>query len=160
MIAGANSKGHPLTLNGQTVGGVFIEGAHGSTTAGPMWGDAMKVIQDYLPDESFTTPNPQTIAGPVGDGAVTGRPGHRRRRRRAPQGRVHPGRRAERRQQLRLRHGGLPQPRLGRLGATGSTVTIYVSDGTPYVAPQPPPQKSQGGDGNGATRGGQGPRTG
>ena len=45
MIAGANSKGHPVPLNGQSVGGVFIEGAHGSTTAGPMWGDAMHVIE-------------------------------------------------------------------------------------------------------------------
>jgi hypothetical protein len=27
---------------------------------------------------------------------------------------------------------------------TGSTVTIYVSDGSPYVAPQPP-QKKKGG---------------
>ena len=26
MIAGANSKGHPITLNGQTVGGVYIAG--------------------------------------------------------------------------------------------------------------------------------------
>ena len=56
MIAGANSKGHPLSLNGQTVGGVYIQGAHGSTTAGPMWGDAMKVIQNYLPDDTFSAP--------------------------------------------------------------------------------------------------------
>ena len=36
---------------------------------------------------------------------------------------------------------------------TGSTVTIYVSDGTPYVAPQPKPKKKGGGHGRGGGRG-------
>src|SRR5262249_25267323 len=30
--------------------------AHGSTTAGPMWYDAMNAIQKYLPDEDFVKP--------------------------------------------------------------------------------------------------------
>ena len=42
MIAGANSKGTPITLNGQSVGGRFIDVAHGSTVAGPMWAIAMR----------------------------------------------------------------------------------------------------------------------
>ena len=63
MIAGANSKGHPMPLNGQTVGGVYIQGAHGSTTAGPMWGDAMKVIQDYL--RTPTSPRPTRRPSPA-----------------------------------------------------------------------------------------------
>ena len=58
MIAGANSPGHHVTLNGQTVGGAYIAGAHGSTTAGPMWGDAMKAIEKYLPDETFHDAEP------------------------------------------------------------------------------------------------------
>jgi len=37
-------------------------------------------------------------------------------------------------------------PGSGGQAQTGSTVTIYVSDGTPYVAPQPAPQKKKGGD--------------
>ncbi|HEX4190989.1 MAG TPA: transglycosylase domain-containing protein [Marmoricola sp.] len=56
MIAGANSYGQPITLNNQTVGGQFIATAHGSTTAGPMWADAMRAIQDLLPDDNFTPP--------------------------------------------------------------------------------------------------------
>jgi membrane peptidoglycan carboxypeptidase len=56
MIAGANQLGHWITLNGQTVGGSYIATAHGSTTAGPMWADAMRAIQDLLPDESFVPP--------------------------------------------------------------------------------------------------------
>ena len=153
MIAGANSLGHPLSLNGQTVGGVFIEGAHGSTTAGPMWGDAMKIIQDYLPDESFTTPNPQTIQGqsvivPSLGGQGTDAAGAALRQAgfvpvvgptvdsSYPAGTV-----------------AYLSPGSGTSVGTGSTVTIYVSDGTPYVAPQPPPQPQQNGngDGNGAT---------
>jgi membrane peptidoglycan carboxypeptidase len=56
MIAGANQDGQPITLNGQTVGGAYIATAHGSTTAGPMWADAMRAIQDLLPDLNFVTP--------------------------------------------------------------------------------------------------------
>jgi membrane peptidoglycan carboxypeptidase len=56
MIAGANQLGHWITLNGQTVGGSYIATAHGSTTAGPMWADAMREIQDLLPDADFVPP--------------------------------------------------------------------------------------------------------
>jgi membrane peptidoglycan carboxypeptidase len=54
MIAGANSQGQPITLNGQSVGGTYIDVAHGSTVAGPMWAQAMRAVQDKLPDETFT----------------------------------------------------------------------------------------------------------
>ena len=63
MIAGANDEGHWITLNGQTVGGTYIVSAHGSTTAGPMWGQAMKAIQDSLPDEDFVPPAGTEVAG-------------------------------------------------------------------------------------------------
>jgi membrane peptidoglycan carboxypeptidase len=56
MIAGANSQGQPITLNGATVGGRFIGEAFGSTVAGPMWAQAMRAIQDTLPYESFSAP--------------------------------------------------------------------------------------------------------
>jgi membrane peptidoglycan carboxypeptidase len=56
MIAGANQEGHWITLNGQTVGGSYIATAHGSTTAGPMWADAMHEIQDLLPALDFVPP--------------------------------------------------------------------------------------------------------
>jgi membrane peptidoglycan carboxypeptidase len=154
MIAGANSKGHPLSLNGQTVGGVFIEGAHGSTTAGPMWGDAMKVIQNYLPDESFSSPNPQTIAGQTVTVPSLG------------------GQSTDAAAEALRKAGFTPvvgpsvdssyasgtvaylSPGSGASVSTGSTVTIYVSDGTPYVAPQPPaPQKSQGTQDNKGNKG-------
>jgi membrane peptidoglycan carboxypeptidase len=56
MIAGANQDGHWVTLNGQVVGGSYIGTAHGSTTAGPMWADAMHAIQDLLPATDFVKP--------------------------------------------------------------------------------------------------------
>ena len=45
--------GHGITLNGQTVGGAYISEAFGSTQAGPIWGDAMKAIAQYLPDSEL-----------------------------------------------------------------------------------------------------------
>jgi membrane peptidoglycan carboxypeptidase len=63
MIAGANRQGHWRTLNGQTVGGRYISRAAGSTNAGPMWGDAMKEIQQWLPDRGFVRPDPSRVRG-------------------------------------------------------------------------------------------------
>ena len=56
MIAGANSEGHWITLNNQIIGGQYVATAHGSTNAGPMWADAMRAIQDLLPDVDFVKP--------------------------------------------------------------------------------------------------------
>ncbi|MCW2757261.1 MAG: pbpG, partial [Nocardioidaceae bacterium] len=57
MVAGANDLGHPITLNGQTIGGAYLASAHGSTTAGPIWGDAMKAISQYLDPIDFVAPD-------------------------------------------------------------------------------------------------------
>jgi membrane peptidoglycan carboxypeptidase len=67
MIAGANRKGHWVTLNGQTIGGERITEAFGSTEAGPMWGDAMKVAQEWLPDRDFVAPPPSVLTGAPAD---------------------------------------------------------------------------------------------
>jgi membrane peptidoglycan carboxypeptidase len=156
MVAGANSAGHHITLNGQTVGGSYIVGAHGSTTAGPVWGDAMKAIEKYLPNKHFHTPDPQTIEGQmVTVPAVYGESTDAAAK--------------------TLRHAGFDpvvgptvdsgyaygtvaylSPGSGGQAPTGSTVTIYVSDGTPYVppAPTPTPKKQGGGNGGGGNGGG------
>ncbi len=63
MIAGANEFGTPIGLEGQTIGGDYIGNASGSGFAGPMWGDAMRVIDDYLDDESFVYPSEVAGAG-------------------------------------------------------------------------------------------------
>jgi membrane peptidoglycan carboxypeptidase len=56
VVAGANSVGHPVTLNQKSLNGRFIDTAHGSTVAGPMWAQAMHAVQDKLPNQSFTPP--------------------------------------------------------------------------------------------------------
>jgi membrane peptidoglycan carboxypeptidase len=63
MVAGANSLGHWVTLNGQSVGGVYISEAFGSTVAGPIWGEAMAAISDKLDFEDFRAPAGDEIAG-------------------------------------------------------------------------------------------------
>jgi membrane carboxypeptidase/penicillin-binding protein len=63
MIAGADRNGHWITLNGQVVGGERITEAFGSTEAGPMWGDAMKAVQRWLPDRNFVEPPRWMITG-------------------------------------------------------------------------------------------------
>jgi membrane peptidoglycan carboxypeptidase len=69
MIAGANRKGHWVTLNGQVVGGELITEAFGSTEAGPIWGDAMKVVQKWLPDRDFVSPPRRLVTGSRADSA-------------------------------------------------------------------------------------------
>jgi membrane peptidoglycan carboxypeptidase len=142
MIAGANSLGHWTTLNGQVVGGTYIGTAHGGTHAGPMWGDAMKVVERFLPDTDFTPPDPQVIAGQsVTVPSLYG---------------YDPQEAAE-----LLREAGFSptigpmvdssftagtvaylDPSSGSEIGSGSTVTIYISDGTPFVAPEPTPEPS------------------
>jgi membrane peptidoglycan carboxypeptidase len=63
MVAGANSLGHWVTLNNQSIGGSYVNSAFGSTVAGPIWGNAMAAIQAKLPNVDFTPPAGDEIAG-------------------------------------------------------------------------------------------------
>jgi membrane peptidoglycan carboxypeptidase len=136
MIAGANRLGHWITLNGQLIGGAYTATAHGSTTAGPMWYDAMRVIQQWLPDATFTPPNGRDINGVLTTVPDLGGLPY-----------------DQAAQQLRqagfvvadggYRDSGYAQdtvaytdPRGGSQVPSGTTVTIYRSDGTPYVPPR------------------------
>jgi membrane peptidoglycan carboxypeptidase len=155
MIAGADRKGRWRTLNGQVVGGSRIVRAAGSTNAGPMWGDAMKVVQRWLPDRDFKKPNPRKIKGRmvrvpnvVGDNR---RVASRKLRQRGLVPQVGP-----------MVDSGRPRgtvanvrPQVGAEVGSGRTVTLYISDGTPYVAPAPQP--APGGTGGGSGGGGDGP---
>ncbi len=108
-----------------------------------MWGDAMKAVEQYLPDDTFQSPNPRTIEGqtvtvPSLYGLSTDAAAATLRKAGFtpvvgptvdsgyPQGTV-----------------AYLSPGSGSLTPTGSTVTIYVSDGTPYVPPAPEPKKKQ-----------------
>jgi membrane peptidoglycan carboxypeptidase len=163
MIAGANRLGHWVTLNNQLIGGAYTATAHGSTTAGPMWYDAMRVIQAWLPDATFTPPNGNDI-----NGVLTTVPD------------VSGLSFDQAAQQIRqagfvvadggYRDSGYPQdtvaytdPSGGSQVASGTTVTIYRSDGTPYVPPRKPHPGGghhDGGDSGGNDGGNDGPGNG
>lgn len=63
MIAGANTVGQPMGLKGQTIGGRYISSASGSGFAGPMWADAMHVIDDRLDPIDFVKPPSDIVNG-------------------------------------------------------------------------------------------------
>ena len=63
MIAGAKANGDPRNLDKQIIGGVNVGEVHGSSTAGPMWFDAMNIIQRWLPNQEFVPPDPRVVAG-------------------------------------------------------------------------------------------------
>ncbi len=63
MIAGAKYNGKPRNLENQIIGGVNVGEVHGSSTAGPMWFDAMKIIQQWLPNKHFVAPEPSIVEG-------------------------------------------------------------------------------------------------
>jgi membrane peptidoglycan carboxypeptidase len=131
MLAGANTLGHWISLNGQIVGGRYISEAFGSTNAGPIWGQAMHAIEGRLPDTDFVPPDLGSVdLHAIDVPSVTG---------------LEPSEAAD-----RLREVGL-QPTVGsyvrsdadkgtvaytspiagaQLG-TGTPVTIYVSNGKP-----------------------------
>jgi membrane peptidoglycan carboxypeptidase len=147
MIAGANSLGHWITLNGQTIGGVFTDVAHGSTTAGPMWYDAMSRIQNWLPDATFTPPNGQDINGvltTVPD--LSGMPFDQAARQLKQAGfQVADG--GYRNSGYAVDTVAYTNPGGGSQVASGTVVTIYRSNGTP--APPPTHHHGNGGPGNG-----------
>ncbi|MDN5894004.1 MAG: penicillin-binding protein [Nocardioides sp.] len=155
MIAGANRAGSPDTLVGQYVGGSYISTASGSGTAGPMWGDAMHAVEQYLPDDDFTAPPADQISGLLVEIPSTGGKSVDDAKKvledagfatsvtsyqvdsSYPQGTV-----------------AYTSPGSGDTGSSGDTVTIYVSDGTPYVPPPPPKKDNGGGDKKDKKKGG------
>ena len=94
MVAGANRFGTPESLEGVTIRSGTIFGASGSGVAAPIWGDAMKVIDDDLPNDDFVypegvegvgaefvpRPDPPSSSGGRGDGRGDGRGRGRGRR--------------------------------------------------------------------------------
>jgi membrane peptidoglycan carboxypeptidase len=149
MIAGANIDGTPFKLAGQVIGGDYISTASGSGFAGPMWGDAMQVIDKWLPFADFVKPDVRDVRGVqtvipdtagmsseqaqkvLGDAGFTTVQG----------GSVDSSYSAG--------TVAYTSPGAGSTSASGSAVTVFLSDGTPYVPPPPAPEPSGGGGGGG-----------
>ncbi|MBB6627660.1 transglycosylase domain-containing protein [Nocardioides sp. KIGAM211] len=149
MIAGANEFGQPMRLPGQTIGGNYISDATGSGFAGPMWGGAMHVINQWLDDVDFVAPSGEDVAGVqtvvpttsgmsfdqaqqvLGDAGFTTVDG------------------GYRDSSAALDTVAYTYPAAGSSAASGSSITIYRSTGHPYV----PPQNNGGGGGGGRGNG-------
>ncbi len=61
MVAGANRFGTPTSLEGVAIRYTTIFGASGSGVAAPIWGAAMRVVDNDLPNDDFVYP--EDIAG-------------------------------------------------------------------------------------------------
>ena len=153
MIAGANSVGHWISLNGQTLHGAYVASAHGSTTAGPMWGDAMKVIQQWLPDENFVKPSAQDVAGVLTLVPDTGGMSVEQAQQVLKDAGFNPVLGGYRDSPNPLDTVAFTSPAAGSQAGSGDTITIYQSTG--HVAP-PPQQHTGGGGGGGGGNGGGG----
>ncbi len=154
MIAGANQQGSPDTIVGKQIGGRTLYEASGSGTAGPMWGDAMKVVEQWLPDENFASPPADEITGllvsvPATYGMTIDRATS------VLEGAgftVAVGGEIDSRLDRGIIAGSYPSS--GNSTSSGDTVTIYPSDGSPYVPPpkKKPKKKPRGNGGNGNGR--------
>ncbi|MBA3232480.1 MAG: penicillin-binding protein [Propionibacteriales bacterium] len=135
MLAGVNAKDEPQNLIGKTVAGVRLFDASGSGTAGPMWGDAMSAIEQWLPNRDFVLPDPLTVKGQTV--AIPSFYG------------LDPEATARQLTKLGLRpeigysvNSSAPQGTVAYTspsseGTSGETVLIYISSG--YTPPPPPP---------------------
>jgi membrane peptidoglycan carboxypeptidase len=156
MVAGVNDLGEPQSLIGKVMGDEILYEPSGSGTAAPMWYDAMRIVQQWLPNKAFTIPNARIIKGRE----VTV----------PPTGGMDPEAAQRRLQRIGLRAVierdyhvdseysfgtvAYTSPGSYSTASSGDLVTIYLSDGTPYVPPAPEPEPApapapddDGGDG-------------
>ena len=146
MLAGANSLGQPIGLEGLTVGGRYISSASGSGLAGPIWGQAMGEVEPYLSDETFTPPDLSALGGAETTvPSVAGLPVAEARRRLEDAGfnvLVQPEAYSE------YPEGTVAytDPGSGGVAPEGAVVSIYPSTG---FVPAPEPTNPGGGNGGG-----------
>lgn len=62
VVAGVNSSGQPISLDGVTIHGSYLS-TSGSSTAGPIWGNTFKAIAQFLPGDDFVRPSSTDIRG-------------------------------------------------------------------------------------------------
>jgi membrane peptidoglycan carboxypeptidase len=156
-VGGFNEAGEPETLDGKLIGGI-IASTSGSSTAGPIWGDAFKAIAPFLEDATFVQPSGEDIDGvlvPVP--YVSGYSVEEATDILEAEGFV-------------VSNGGYVDSSVARglvaytapgsstMFGSGDTITLYVSDGSPPPQPKPPRNNNGGGNGNGNGNGNGGGR--
>ncbi|MCB0895650.1 MAG: penicillin-binding protein [Nocardioidaceae bacterium] len=147
MIAGASKDGQrPIPLAGQTIHGTYIYSVTGSGFAGPMWAEAMHVVDDRLKYEDFTAPSATAVQGvPTTVPSVSGMSVDSAMSTLSGAG-------------FKPIQGGTvnstygagtvayTSPSGGSSAPSGSVITIYESNG---IAPAPPPSPPGNGGGHG-----------
>ncbi|GAA1511306.1 penicillin-binding protein [Nocardioides humi] len=132
VVAGVSPAGHPETLDGKPIAGA-VRSTSGSTTAGPIWGDAFKVIAQWLDDTPFVRPSSTDIRGLlVTVPSVSGKSYDDAKAILEGLGfKVVNGGTVD--SAVRANLIAYSAPGTGARLASGDTVTLYVSDGTPKV---------------------------
>jgi membrane peptidoglycan carboxypeptidase len=140
FIGGVNEAGHPITLNGQSIGGRYIGNGSGAGTTGPMWQAAMDAIAQWLPDTPFQVPSGEDIKGVlVQVPSLYGQSPEQARKTLEDAGfsvSIAPGEVDSSYAEGTVAY---TSPGGGSTTGSGDLVTIYLSDGTPYVKPKPKP---------------------
>ncbi|HEX6516953.1 MAG TPA: transglycosylase domain-containing protein [Nocardioidaceae bacterium] len=152
MVAGANSFGEWVTLNGQSIGGSYIDSAFGSTVAGPIWGDAMSAISAKLPYEDFQAPPGDEIAGVLSTVPDVGGMSVEQATSTLEGAGFSVANGGEVNSEVAAGTVAYSSPGAGASLSSGDTVVIYTSTG--YVPP--PPSTGGGGDGGGNGNGNRG----
>ncbi|WP_028638678.1 penicillin-binding protein [Nocardioides sp. URHA0032] len=152
MIAGASKDGQkPIELAGQTIHGNYIYEVSGSGFAGPMWAQAMHVVDDNLDYQDFTPPDLTAVQGvPTTVPSVSGMTMSEALSALKNAGftPIDAGTAASSNPAGTVAY---TSPAGGSSAPSGSVVTVYESTGVP-----PPPTHSGGGGGGGDQGGGNG----
>lgn len=135
VVAGVSPTLLPRSLTGVTINGTLITFASGGGTAGPIWLQAMKAIERFLPNARFVAPDPKVVKGqPVPIPSLYG---------------YSPGTAAAMLSRLGFApqisysvSSSAPQGTVAYTspsgqGVSGQTILIYLSNG--YTPPPPPP---------------------
>ena len=153
MIAGANSEGQPIPLSGVSVGGNPLYDVSGSGTAGPMWGQAMGVVQQWLDDVPFNRPDRSALLDQGGRVPSVGGLSIKTASRILEDAGFTAVIGPEANSSYPAGTIAFTDPGTGEQYFDGAPVTMYVSNG--YT---PPPPRNNGGGGNGGGNNGGGGR--
>ncbi len=157
MIAGANQYGQPISLVYQTIGGIYrdFDAVSGSGFAAPMWNVAMEGVQQWLPDATFTPPDMSAIGGAaVTVPSVAGMSIDEASATLADYGlEAVVGSTVDSGEAEGTVAG--TDPPAGATSYEGDTITLNISDGSPYVPPtSTPPEPTHSPPGGGGGPGG------
>ncbi len=145
VVGGAYRDGRLKGLSYTTLGGRYVAAAFGSTVAGPIWGAAMKAIQSTVAGEDFVAPSATEIAGvltQVPD--VSGMSLDQAEQVLSDAG-FNPVEGGQRDSGITAGLVAGTFPAAYSDYSAGDTVTIYLSDGSPYT---PPKNRDRNGNGN------------